>query len=298
VPTATALTSTTQAASTAYADAATGVEKTRALAAEALLAPLASPALTGTPTAPTATAATSTTQVATTAFVGTAVAAANVVDGVTVSGTPTSGQSIVATSGTAATWQTPSGSSAPVNSLGFGYCPVASPVAQTYPWPMAGASTSPLSGWLNGMPVALAAGQVVSNISFFTVVAAVTPTNWWAGLFRWNSGTPMQMAHSADQTTTPIAAATLHTLPMVTPYTIPSTGTDTYYLAAEFTFASGLTLATSSYVGAPYWGPPGGPAKYQGFHVSTYTAGPGTDGVTTAASGSIGSNIGAWMCAS
>jgi len=41
-------------------------------------APLASPALTGTPTAPTATAGTNTTQVATTAFVGTAVA--NLVD--------------------------------------------------------------------------------------------------------------------------------------------------------------------------------------------------------------------------
>lgn len=43
-------------------------------AADALKAPLASPALTGTPTAPTATPGTSTTQVATTAFVGTAVA--------------------------------------------------------------------------------------------------------------------------------------------------------------------------------------------------------------------------------
>ena len=42
-------------------------------------APLASPALTGTPTAPTATAGTSTTQVATTAFVSTAVS--NLVDG-------------------------------------------------------------------------------------------------------------------------------------------------------------------------------------------------------------------------
>ena len=40
----------------------------------ALKAPLASPALTGTPTAPTAAAGTNTTQVATTAFVGTAVA--------------------------------------------------------------------------------------------------------------------------------------------------------------------------------------------------------------------------------
>jgi hypothetical protein len=44
-----------------------------------LKAPLASPALTGTPTAPTATAGTNTTQVATTAFVGSAVAA--LVDG-------------------------------------------------------------------------------------------------------------------------------------------------------------------------------------------------------------------------
>ena len=44
----------------------------------ALKAPLASPALTGTPTAPTATAGTNTTQVATTAFVGTAVS--NLVD--------------------------------------------------------------------------------------------------------------------------------------------------------------------------------------------------------------------------
>lgn len=42
--------------------------------ASSTYAPLASPALTGVPTAPTATAGTSTTQVATTAFVGTAVA--------------------------------------------------------------------------------------------------------------------------------------------------------------------------------------------------------------------------------
>lgn len=41
--------------------------------ARTTLAPLASPAFTGTPTAPTATAGTNTTQVATTAFVKTAV---------------------------------------------------------------------------------------------------------------------------------------------------------------------------------------------------------------------------------
>ena len=49
--------------------AAINAEVVRAEAAEALLAPLASPGLTGTPTAPTAAAGTNTTQLATCAFV-------------------------------------------------------------------------------------------------------------------------------------------------------------------------------------------------------------------------------------
>lgn len=60
-PTATAGTSTTQIATTAFVATS--------------FAPLASPALTGTPTAPTAAAGTSTTQLATTAFVQSALAA-------------------------------------------------------------------------------------------------------------------------------------------------------------------------------------------------------------------------------
>jgi hypothetical protein len=74
-PTATAGTSTTQLATTAFVGAAitAGGFLTTASAASTY-APLASPALTGTPTAPTATAGTNTTQLATTAFVTTAVA--------------------------------------------------------------------------------------------------------------------------------------------------------------------------------------------------------------------------------
>ena len=74
-PTATAGTSTTQVATTAFVGAAitAGGFLTTASAASTY-APLASPALTGNPTAPTATAGTNTTQVATTAFVTTAVA--------------------------------------------------------------------------------------------------------------------------------------------------------------------------------------------------------------------------------
>jgi hypothetical protein len=64
-----ALDASTKIATDAYVDSAAGVEKTRALAAEALLAPKASPALTGTPTGPTAAIGTNTTQLASTAFV-------------------------------------------------------------------------------------------------------------------------------------------------------------------------------------------------------------------------------------
>jgi hypothetical protein len=75
-PTATPLTSTTQLASTAYADAAVAVEKSRAQTAEGLLAPLASPTFTGTPAAPTGTPGDTSTQIATDAFVAAAVSAA------------------------------------------------------------------------------------------------------------------------------------------------------------------------------------------------------------------------------
>lgn len=88
VPTAPAGTRTTQAASTAFvasavATATAGVSSVNARTGSVTLAlsdipgaaPLASPALTGTPSAPTATAGTNTTQLATTAYATAAVAA-------------------------------------------------------------------------------------------------------------------------------------------------------------------------------------------------------------------------------
>lgn len=65
VPTAAPLTNTTQAASTAFVDAARVV----LVAVDALKAPLASPALTGVPTVPTAAIGTNTTQIATMAAI-------------------------------------------------------------------------------------------------------------------------------------------------------------------------------------------------------------------------------------
>jgi len=73
------ISSTVSSTEIGYVDGVTSAIQTQldsklaAATASSTYAPLASPALTGTPTAPTATAGTSTTQVATTAFVGTAV---------------------------------------------------------------------------------------------------------------------------------------------------------------------------------------------------------------------------------
>lgn len=60
---------TTNLATTEFATTSTANEAAIRLAADNLLAPLASPALTGTPTSPTAATGTSTTQIATCAFV-------------------------------------------------------------------------------------------------------------------------------------------------------------------------------------------------------------------------------------
>lgn len=68
-----ALDDSTKVSTTAYTDSAVAVETSRAETAEALKAPLASPALTGSPTAPTKTALTNNTDLATTAYADSAV---------------------------------------------------------------------------------------------------------------------------------------------------------------------------------------------------------------------------------
>ena len=88
VPTATALTNSTTAASTAYADAAVSTLSGTTTTALALKAPLAAPTFTGVPAAPTAAANTNTTQLATTAFVvGQAATVAPVINGTATVGT-------------------------------------------------------------------------------------------------------------------------------------------------------------------------------------------------------------------
>jgi hypothetical protein len=77
----------------------------------------------------------------------------------------------------------------------------------------------------------LAAGTVVTNISFCSATSAASgPTHWVFALYD-NAGN--LLATSADQTSTAWAANTLKTLSMNSPYTITSSGL--YYLMVSMT---------------------------------------------------------------
>jgi hypothetical protein len=215
-PTASALTSTTQLATTAYADSATAVEKARALAAEALLAPLASPALTGTPTAPTKTALTSSTAVATTAYADSAVAVetsraetaealALPLTGGTMSGAIAMGSNKI--TGLA------NGSGAQ-DAAAFGQIPTALPPDGTAGGDLSGTYPNPAAAKVNGtsVPATPAAGQLIRATG--TTAAAWTsemnlylaPTGATAETFprRWST-TPSSVGSSGTLYVTGIA---------------------------------------------------------------------------------------------
>lgn len=68
------------------------------------------------------------------------------------------------------------------------------------------------------------AGDLVTNLTFCSATtAAGTPTNWWYALFS-SDATPVLRGQTADQLTAAWAANTAMPLPLVTPYTILTTG--------------------------------------------------------------------------
>lgn len=77
---------------------------------------------------------------------------------------------------------------------------------------------------MTSVPVFLAAGDVITNISFISgATAAGTPTNWWFALYS-NASTPALLSQSADQTSTAWAAFTTKTLALAAAQTITQTG--------------------------------------------------------------------------
>lgn len=93
---------------------------------------------------------------------------------------------------------------------------------------------------MTSVPVFLAAGDVITNVSFFVgATAAGTPTNWWAALYD-NAATPNLLAQSADQTSTAAAANTKETLALSAAQTISKTGV--YWVGIMFKATTVPTL--------------------------------------------------------
>ena len=77
---------------------------------------------------------------------------------------------------------------------------------------------------MTAVPIFLAAGDVITNVSFITgTTAAGTPTNWWAALYD-SQGTPALLSQTADQTSGAMAAFTVLTKALGTAQTISKTG--------------------------------------------------------------------------
>lgn len=82
---------------------------------------------------------------------------------------------------------------------------------------------------MTAVPIFLAAGETVTNISFFVgTTAAGTPTNWWVALYS-NAATPALLAQSADQTSGAMAAFTKQTVALATAQLISKS--DVYWAA-------------------------------------------------------------------
>lgn len=77
---------------------------------------------------------------------------------------------------------------------------------------------------MTSVPIKLAAGDVVTNISFVSgATAAGTPTNWWFALYS-SAATPALLAQTADQLTGAWAAFTVQTKALATAQTITTSG--------------------------------------------------------------------------
>lgn len=102
------------------------------------------------------------------------------------------------------------------------------------------------TGVMTTVPVFLAAGDVITNISARSgATAAGTPTNYWFALYS-DAATPALMSQSADQTSTAWAANTTKTLALAAAQTISRTGI--YWVGIMVTATTPPTLLGSAAV--------------------------------------------------
>lgn len=102
------------------------------------------------------------------------------------------------------------------------------------------------TGVMTSVPVFLAAGDVITNISARSgATAAGTPTNYWFALYS-NAATPALLSQSADQTSTAWATNTTKTLALAAAQTISVTGI--YWVGIMVTATTPPTLLGSAAV--------------------------------------------------
>lgn len=88
--------------------------------------------------------------------------------------------------------------------------------------------TAGASGVMHSTAVFIEAGQVVTDITFRSVAAAVTPTSMWFALYD-TASTPALIAQTPDQGAAAWPSNTTRTLALPAPYTAPTTGV--YYVS-------------------------------------------------------------------
>lgn len=100
-------------------------------------------------------------------------------------------------------------------------------------------------GVMTSVPIYLAAGDVITNISFLSgATAGAGPTNWWFALYD-DAATPALMAQTANQAAAAWAANTVKTLALSAAQTIKRSGI--YWAAVMFDHNAG---ALPSLIGA------------------------------------------------
>jgi hypothetical protein len=100
---------------------------------------------------------------------------------------------------------------------------------------------------MTAVPVFLASGETVTNVSYFVgTTAAGTPTNSWVALYS-NAAVPALLAQSTDATTGAIAAFTKNTVALATAQTVSKS--DVYWVAIMIKATTVPTLLGS--IGIP-----------------------------------------------
>ena len=146
-------------------------------------------------------------------------------------------------------------------------------IAATIPFTSISTSTATVtSGTLYIARLNLAAGQVVTNVTFLTgTTGATTLSHGWAAILNTSY---LQLAHSADVTSGNLSASTFISWALTSPWTVPSTGQYwagyTIVASVQPTATSGNSQASAGYNALPLAGPS-----------STGLSGPGTDGSTS-----------------